>query len=36
MKRIAIQGIAGCFHETAARRYFPGEELEIAVVLDAA
>lgn len=29
MKRIAIQGIAGCFHETAARRYFPGEELEI-------
>lgn len=29
MKRIAIQGIAGCFHETAARRYFPGEELDI-------
>lgn len=29
MKRIAIQGIAGCFHETAAHRYFPGEELEI-------
>lgn len=29
MIRIAIQGIAGCFHETAARNHFPGEELEI-------
>ena len=27
MKRIAIQGIAGCFHETAARRHFPGGHL---------
>lgn len=28
MKRIAIQGIAGCYHETAARRYFCGERIE--------
>lgn len=28
MKRIAIQGIAGCFHETAARNYFRGERIE--------
>ncbi|MBN2637135.1 MAG: prephenate dehydratase [Prolixibacteraceae bacterium] len=29
MKRIAIQGIAGSFHEDAARKYFAGEEIEI-------
>lgn len=28
-RRIAIQGIAGCFHETAAHRHFPDEELEV-------
>lgn len=29
MKRIAIQGIAGSFHEDAARKYFGNEEIEI-------
>ena len=29
MKRITIQGIAGCFHETAAHGSFPGEEVEV-------
>ena len=29
MKRVAIQGIAGCFHDIAAREYFRGEEVEI-------
>lgn len=29
MKRVAIQGGAGSFHEIAAREYFQGEELEI-------
>lgn len=29
MKRITIQGIAGCFHETAARALFPDEEIEV-------
>lgn len=29
MERIAIQGIAGCYHETAARRYFADRELEV-------
>jgi prephenate dehydratase len=29
MKRIAIQGIAGSFHEDAARKYFGDEEVEI-------
>ena len=28
MKRIAIQGIAGCFHDTAAREFFAGEQIE--------
>lgn len=28
MKRIAIQGIAGCFHDTAARKFFDGERIE--------
>ena len=29
MKRIAIQGIAGSFHEDAARKYFENEEFEL-------
>jgi prephenate dehydratase len=29
MKRVAIQGGAGAYHEIAAREYFKGEELEI-------
>lgn len=29
MKRVAIQGIAGSFHDIAAREYFRGEEIEI-------
>ncbi len=29
MKRVAIQGIAGSFHEDAARKYFNNEEIEI-------
>jgi prephenate dehydratase len=29
MKKIAIQGIAGSFHEEAARKYFSPEEIEI-------
>lgn len=28
MEQIAIQGIAGCYHETAARRYFADREVE--------
>ena len=28
MKQVAIQGITGCFHETAAREYFGGELIE--------
>lgn len=28
MKQVAIQGVTGCFHETAARAYFSGEEIE--------
>ncbi len=28
MKKIAIQGVQGCFHEIAARAYFKDEELE--------
>ncbi len=28
MKKIAIQGVAGCFHEQAARNYFAGEEIQ--------
>lgn len=27
MKEIAIQGVAGCFHDAAAREYFSGEEV---------
>lgn len=28
MKRVTIQGIAGCFHDAAARQYFGSEEIE--------
>lgn len=27
-KRVTIQGIAGCFHDAAARQYFAGEDIE--------
>ncbi len=30
MRKIAIQGVPGCFHDIAAHRYFEGEELELA------
>jgi len=29
MKKVAIQGVSGAFHEIAARQYFDGEEIEI-------
>ncbi len=29
MKQVAIQGIAGCYHELAARKYFQEEAIEI-------
>jgi len=29
MKKVAIQGITGSFHEIAARKYFEGEDIEI-------
>ncbi len=29
MKRVTIQGVEGCFHEAAARKFFAGEEIEI-------
>ncbi len=29
MRRIAIQGVPGCFHDIAAHRYFEGEEVEL-------
>ena len=29
MKRIAIQGIRGCFHDIAAHQYFAGEDIEL-------
>ncbi len=28
-KRVTIQGVAGCFHDAAAREYFKDEEIEI-------
>ena len=28
-KKVAIQGIAGSYHDIAARNYFEGEEIEI-------
>ena len=27
-KRVTIQGVAGCFHDAAAREYFKGEDIE--------
>ena len=29
MKKVAIQGISGCYHEMAARRFFRDEDIEI-------
>ncbi len=29
MKQVAIQGIAGCYHEQAAREYFKQEQIEV-------
>ena len=29
MKRIAIQGIKGSFHDIAAHQYFDGEDIEL-------
>ncbi len=29
MKKIAIQGVSGCFHEQAAKEFFAGEQIEI-------
>ena len=29
MKRITIQGVAGCYHETAARGFFGDEPIEV-------
>ena len=29
MKKVAIQGIPGCYHEMAARSYFTNEEVEV-------
>lgn len=29
MKKVTIQGIAGCFHETAARSFFSNESIEV-------
>ena len=29
MKKVAIQGVSGAFHEIAARQYFEGEDIEI-------
>ena len=29
MKKVAIQGVSGAFHEIAARQYFEGEEIDI-------
>ncbi|MBP7780986.1 MAG: prephenate dehydratase [Paludibacteraceae bacterium] len=28
MRKVAIQGVAGCFHDIAAREYFKGEDVE--------
>jgi prephenate dehydratase len=28
-KKVAIQGVAGCYHDMAARNYFEGEEIDI-------
>ena len=29
MKRIAIQGVPGSFHDIAAHKFFPNEEIEL-------
>lgn len=29
VKRVTIQGVEGCFHDAAARRYFKGEDIEV-------
>ena len=29
MKRVAIQGVKGCFHEIAAREFFQGEDIDV-------
>lgn len=29
MRKIAIQGVPGCFHDIAAHRYFEGDEIEL-------
>ena len=29
MKRVAIQGVLGSFHDIAAHQYFEGEQLQI-------
>src|ERR1035437_3885882 len=29
MKKVAIQGVSGAFHEIAAREFFQGEEIDI-------
>ena len=29
MRKIAIQGVPGCFHDIAAHRYFEGEEIDL-------
>lgn len=29
MKRVAIQGVAGCFHDIAARQFFSGDKVEV-------
>ncbi len=28
LKRVTIQGVAGCYHDAAARQYFAGEEID--------
>lgn len=28
LKKVAIQGVAGCFHDAAARQFFAGEDIE--------
>ena len=29
MKKIAIQGVPGSYHDIAAHKFFPGEEIEL-------
>ncbi len=30
MKKVTIQGVNGCYHEVAARKFFEGEQIEVA------